>query len=48
MDIGDAGGRIHLELSIPRPQQEFDGSKVFLVHVSVPPELSPVTLVREI
>lgn len=48
MDIGDAGGRIHLELSIPRPQQEFDGGKVFLVHVFVPPELSPVTLVREV
>jgi hypothetical protein len=48
MDIGDAGGRIHLELSIPRPQQEFDGGKVFLVHVFVPPKLSPVTLVREV
>jgi hypothetical protein len=48
MDIGDAGGRIHLELPIPGSQQEFDGSKVSLIHVLVPPELSPVTLIREV
>ena len=48
MDIGNGGCRIHLELSIPRPQQELDGGKVFLVHIFVPPELSPVTFVREV
>lgn len=47
MEVSNTWSGIHLELSVPHPQQKFDSGKVFLVHIFVLLELSPITRFRQ-